>query len=157
MLMQIDGTFVFVVISFLIFLLIIKFILFHPFTKIIDERGKFIDKNLKTEQESKKKAHDLIVERDRKIKTSRAEAGEIIKQTSQKAQNDGEKLIKSTKIEVQKQLEDSKNALEQESKTSKNELKNEVRSFVQNIVEKILNEKVDISIEQEKIEEYLKI
>ena len=157
MLIKLDGTFIFVAISFLIFLLIIKFILFHPFAKIIDERGKFIEKNLKTEEESKQKAHDLIVERDRKIKSSRAQAGEIIKQTSLKAQNEGEKLIKSTKIEVQKQLEDSKNALKEESKASKNELKNEVNSFVKSIVEKILNEKVDISIEKEKIEEYLKI
>ena len=37
MLMQIDGTFVFVIISFLIFLLIIKAILYRPFTKVMDD------------------------------------------------------------------------------------------------------------------------
>ena len=53
MLMQIDGTFVFVVISFLIFLFIIKAILFNPITKVIEERNKFYDKNANTEKSSK--------------------------------------------------------------------------------------------------------
>ena len=157
MLIQLDGTFIFVAISFLIFLAIIKWILFHPFTKIIDEREKFIDKNIKTEQESKQKSKDLILERDRKIKSSRAEAGEIIKQTSLQAQKDGEKMIKNFKKEVAKELEENKESLTQSSISSKKELKHEVNGFVKSIVSKILNEEADINIEESKIEQYLKI
>ena len=164
MLIQLDGTFIFVAISFLIFLAIIKYILFHPFSKIIEEREKFIDKNLKTEQESKQKAKDLILERDRKIKSSRAEAGEIIKQTTLEAKTKSEKIIKNIKSEVEKELEENKKIIEIAEKNNatsnvkykKNE-KGEVRNFVKSIVSKILNEEVEIDIEESKIEEYLKI
>lgn len=157
MLIQLDGTFIFVVISFLIFLGIIKWILFHPFEKVISEREKFFEKNLKTEEESRQKSKDLILERDRKIKSSRAKAGEIIKQTSLKAQNLGEKLIKNVKKEVQKELDENKKSLAQSSINSKKELKSEVNNFVKSIVSKVLNEEVEINIEEEKIEQYLKI
>ena len=157
MLMQLDGTFIFVVISFLIFLLIIKFILFHPFTKIINERNELLEKNAATEKESNKKAQDLIIERDRKIKSSRAESGEIIKNATREAKNAGEKLIKNTKKEVQSQLEESRKELVKQSIDSKKELKSEVRGFVKSIVSKILDEEVEIDIEESKIEEYLKI
>ena len=157
MLMQLDGTFIFVAISFLIFLLIIKFILFHPFTKVMEEREKFLEKNSKTKEESNQKARDLILERDRKIKSSRAQAGEIIKQTSLEAKNAGEKLIKNTKKEVQRELEQKKETLTQESLNSKRELKSEVKGFVESIVAKILNENVEINIDDSKIDEYLKI
>ena len=56
MLMQIDGTIIFVIISFLIFLFIIKKILFQPITKVIDERNKFYAKNSKIENDSKEKS-----------------------------------------------------------------------------------------------------
>jgi len=157
MLMQIDGTFIFVVISFLIFLLLINLILYRPISKVIENREKLYEKNAKTEADSKQKAKDLIADKDRKIKSSRAEAGEIIKTVSQKAKNDGEKLIKQTKKEVQKELEENKQVLIQQSIESKKELKGEIRGFVQSIVSKILNEEVEINIEESKIEEYLKI
>ena len=62
MLMQIDGTFLFVVISFLIFLFIIKKILFQPITTVIEQRDKFYAKNLKTETETKEKSKLLTEE-----------------------------------------------------------------------------------------------
>ena len=126
-------------------------------TKIIDEREKFLEKNLKTETESNQKAQDLILDRDRKIKSSRAEAGEIIKETSTKTKNDCEKLIKATKKEIQREIEENRIALTQSSIDSKKELKSEVRGFVKSIVSKILNEEVEVDIEESKIEEYLKI
>ena len=157
MLIQIDGTFIFVVISFLIFLVNIKQILYKPFTKAIDEREKFYEKNSKTENNSKQKAKDLILERDKKIKSSRMQAGEIIKKTSLEAIKQSENLVKQTKKELQKELEANKAELQEMSINSKKELKNEMNGFVKLIVSKILNEDVDVDIEESKIEEYLKI
>lgn len=157
MLMQIDGTFIFVIISFLIFLLIIKAILYQPITKVLSERENFFAKNSKMEQDSIKKAKELIEDRDNKIKKSRLEAGEIIKTTSFEAKQKGSKLIKQTKKEVQKEIEENRINLEQQSFESKKELKAEVRGFVQSIVSKILGEQVEVDIDEAKINEYLKI
>ena len=85
MLMQIDGTFIFVAISFIIFLLIIKAILFNPITKVIDERNSFYAKNAKMETESKEKSRALLDEKERALKSSRIEASNIVKKTTQEA------------------------------------------------------------------------
>ena len=157
MLMQIDGTFVFVIISFIIFLFLIDRLVFRPFTKKMEEREQTLAENMEQEQSAKQEAKNLVLDRDRKIKSSRAQAGEYIKKTSTEAKNSGEKQIKRTKRELQEELDKHKDELMQSSVNSKNELKSEVTGYVKSIVSKILNEDVEIEIEEAKIKEYLKI
>lgn len=157
MLMQIDGTFIFVVISFLIFLFIIKAILFAPITKIIEERENFYAKNLKMETESKEKTGSLLDEKENALKKSRAQAGEIIKETAKTAREKSASSIKETKKEIQEKIEKNKSELISESENSKRSLKNEVSAFASSIASRILNENVEISADEEKINKYLNI
>ena len=157
MLMQIDGTFIFVVISFLIFLFIIKAILFNPITKILDEREKFYAKNTKMETESKEKTFALIEQKENALKESRFEASKIIKETSKEANNKNINVIKETKKEIQEKIEKNKEELDLAKLNTKKELKNEISSFVSSIVSKILNDNIAIQIEEEKINKYLNI
>ena len=157
MLMQIDGTFIFVVISFLIFLFIIKTILFNPITKILDEREKFYAKNTKMETESKEKTSALINEKEKALKESRLEASQIIKETSKKANDENIKIIKETKKEIQEKIEKNKEELETAKENSKKELKNEISSFVSSIVSKVLNDNITVQIEEERINKHLNI
>ncbi len=157
MLMQIDGTFVFVVISFLIFLFIIKAILFNPITKIIDEREKFYAKNSKMETESREKTNALIEQREKALKESRQKAAELIKETSKKAHEKNIKTIKNTKKEIQNEIENNKNQLENAKANSKNELKKEISGFVSSITSKILSDNISVEIEEERIKKYLNI
>ncbi len=157
MLMQIDGTFLFVVISFLIFLFIIKSILFSPISKILDEREKFYAKNLKMESESKEKSKNLLEQKDLALKESKKQAGEIVKQASQEAKSASALEIKQTKQEVQNLVELNKQNLEQEAKTAKSEIKKELNSIVNTIVSKVLREDLNINLSDEKINKYLNI
>ena len=157
MLMQIDGTFIFVIISFLIFLFIIKAILFNPITKIIDEREKFYAKNTKMETESKEKMNALINQKENALKKSRLEAAQIIKETSKKANDKSIQTLKETKKEVQNKIEKNKEELDLAKKNSKMELKGEVSNFVSSIVSKILSDNIKVEIEEERIKKHLNI
>ncbi len=157
MLMQIDGTFIFVIISFILFLFIIKAILFNPISKILDEREKFYAKNSKMEIESKEKTTTLINEKENALKESRLKAAELIKETSKKAQQESLKSVKKTKEEIQNKIEKNKNELEAAKFNSKNELKNEISTFVSSIASKILSEDIKIEIEEERIKKHLNI
>ena len=55
MLLEFDGTFIFALISFIIFVLMMNIILYKPITKIMDERQKFYDKNKNTADLSKQR------------------------------------------------------------------------------------------------------
>ncbi len=157
MLMQIDGTFIFVVISFIIFLLIIKAILFNPITKIIDERNGFYAKNLKMETESKEKSRALLDEKERALKTSRKEASDIIKNITQEAKEQSALKIKQVKQEASSLIDENKAQLDELSKQAKIEAKNELNSIVQSMVSRVLNEEVCVNLSDEKINQYLNI
>lgn len=157
MLMQIDGTFIFVAISFIIFLLIIKAILFNPITKIIDERNGFYAKNLKMETESKEKSRALLDEKEKALKTSRKEASDIVKNTTQEAKEQNARKIKQVKQEVLSLIDENKTQLDELSRKAKNEAKKEVNSIVQSMVSRVLNEEVSVDLSDEKINHYLNI
>ena len=157
MLMQIDGTFIFVVISFLIFLFIIKTILFHPISQILEQRDNYYAKNSKMESESKEKSRALIEEKENALKQSKAEADNIIKETTSQAKKQSALKIKEAKQSVQQEFEANKNNLIKESVDAKNAVKSEMNAIVQQIVSKVLSQDIEINLDEQKINEYLKI
>lgn len=157
MLMQIDGTFVFVVISFLIFLFIIKAVLFNPITTVIEKRNEFYDKNSNTEKSSKEKAQKLIEEKEQTIKNARAKAAEIIKVTSDSENKKGEEEIKEEKTKANDELVKNQEALEKASSEIKSEIKSEISTYVSDIISKILKEDIKVELNDEKINKHLHI
>ena len=157
MLIQLDGTFIFAIISFLIFLFIIKAILYRPISDILEKREKLFEENSEKEKELKEKSEALIKDKENKIKQARSEACELIKEIVEASNANRSNIIKQTKHEVRRQIEENRNNLERSMVSSKKELKNEVSGFVSLIVSKILNEHTEINIEEEKINKYLNI
>ncbi len=157
MLMQIDGTFIFVVISFLIFLFIIKTILFNPINKVIDERTNFYTKNSKMETESKEKSQTLLEQKNQALKTSRQEATNIVKSALEEAKEKNSKKIKQAKKEVQTLIEKNKNKLEEVKKQTKQEVKSELNYIVKSMVSKVLGKETNVNLDDEKINKYLNI
>ncbi len=157
MLMQIDGTFVFVVISFLIFLFIIKSVLFNPISTIIEKREEFFEKNSQIEQKSKDKTKALLEQKESELKEAKKQATDILKQAKNETNKQSKEIIKQTK----KDIEDSINSLELELTKEKNlakaQIKQELSSIVQSIIYKVLNENIELSLDDNTINEYLKI
>ena len=155
--LTINATFILSTISFLIFLFIIKSILYRPITKVINERENFYNKNSKMTSESKEKSDALLEEKEAKIKNAKIQASELIKEASQVANKESAQKIKETKLMLQEQIEASKNELIQESENAKKEIKHQMNDIVSQIVSKMLCEKVEINLDEEKINRYLKI
>ena len=157
MLMQIDGTFLFVVISFLIFLFIIKTILFEPMTKVIDERQKFFAKNAKMETESKEKAKALIDEKNKAIIETRSKASDALKEISENTTKENEARIERAKKNAISKVKENQENLDNEKTETKREAKVEIEGIVKAMMSKILGDEVEVSLEDEKINQYLNI
>lgn len=157
MLMQIDGTFVFVVISFIIFLIIIKAILFHPITKVLEQRDSFYLKNKKMEDESNEKVCALLKQKDEAISKTKEEASNIIKATLEEAKKESSLEIKRTKQFVKDKIFKNEEELKNEKQKAKEELKNQISFFVSSIVSNVLCEKTDIVLSDEELRENLNI
>ena len=157
MLMQIDGTIIFVIISFLIFLFIIKKILFQPIAKVIDERNKFYAKNSKIENDSKEKSKALLEQKEALLNEARIEASDILSKTSEEVKKESENTIKKAKKEALDKIEKNQNNLNQEKINAKTEIKNEINNIVKSIITKVLGEETQVNLEENKINQYLKL
>lgn len=157
MLIQLDGTFILVIISFLVFLFIIKAILYRPIAKVIDERNNFYAKNSKMEFESKEKSKALLKQKEEALKDARSEASKLISQTSVQAKEESENRIKQAKKDVQVKIEEHSNTLLKEHIQTKHDIKPEIANIVNSIAKKVLGRELDLSLEEEKINQYLKI
>lgn len=155
--LTIDGTILFAIISFLIFLFIIKTILFQPITQVIDEREKFYAKNSKMKANSKEKSKALLEEKETKLNEARKEATEILSSTNEKNKKESDILLSEAKKEATNKIEQNQNSLNQEKQNAKIEIKNEVQNIVKSIVTKVTGIETDINIKEEKINQYLKI
>ena len=157
MLMQIDGTFIFAAISFLIFLFVIKAILYRPITKVIEERNKFYEKNSKMEAETKEKSKLLIEEKEETLRQTKAQASEILKEAVDDAKQKKEIEIKEAKKSALEKIEQNQNLLFEEQSQAKNEIKTEIANIVNSVASKVLGQEVNFEIDENKINQHLKI
>ncbi len=140
MLLEFDGTFIFALISFIIFVFLMNLILYKPVTKIISERQKFYDKNLSIVTSSKQKAQDTLKAKEDEIFGAKLEASNILKEMQIKTKADKEFALQNKKDEIQNKLSKNLDELHQNKQNVKDELKQEMETYVKLAVSKILDE-----------------
>lgn len=157
MLLQIDATFIFVFISFIIFIGLMKLICYKPLTKVMEEREKFYQKNEKTIIETNSKIKDAENELISEISKAKLEGSEMIKSANSANMTKKENEINSKKEENKKELTAYEQNLAQNSNEIKNELKQNIETYVKNLTSKILNQNIEnIKIDNNKIDEILR-
>ncbi len=157
MLMQIDGTFIFVVISFIIFFFIIKSLLFVPISQIIEQREQFYAQKTQEQKDFKDKTKALIDEKESTIQETRNKASNILKEISKNTTDENEARINRIKKNAYVRVEENQQDLENQKSEVKQEVKSELEDIVKAMASKVVGEEIEISLEEEKIKQYLNI
>ena len=148
MLLEFDGTFIFATLSFIVFVLIMNVILYRPITKIMEERQKFYDKNKSTFLESKRKAEEVLENKEKEILDAKLKASDILQTTQNKIKENRENTLKNKKEEVLAKIKSNNAALDNDKKQAKEDLKKEVETYVKMTVSKVLDSEIqDINID----------
>ena len=148
MLLEFDGTFIFATLSFIVFVLIMNVILYRPITKIMEERQKFYDKNKSTVLESKRKAEEVLENKEKEILDAKLKASDILQTTQNKINENRENTLKNKKEEVLAKIKSNNAALDNDKKQAKEDLKKEVETYVKMTVSKVLDSEIqDINID----------
>ncbi len=148
MLLEFDGTFIFATLSFIVFVLIMNVILYRPITKIMEERQKFYDKNKSTVLESKRKAEEVLENKEKEILDAKLKASDILQTTQNKIKENRENTLKNKKEEVLAKIKSNNAALDNDKKQAKEDLKKEVETYVKMTVSKVLDSEIqDINID----------
>ena len=157
MLLQIDATFIFVFVSFVVFVFLMNLICYKPLTMLIKKREGLLYKNKETVDETNNKKAQIVENMKKELSNAEFEGSNILKETSNKNKKEKEEAILNKKEEIFNNIQDFENKMNTSSIEAKNILKTEVEEYVKMTVSKILDiDKNSVYVDKNKIEEIVK-
>jgi F-type H+-transporting ATPase subunit b len=137
--LQFDATLIFVMISFIVFMILMKAIYFDPILKIRAER----ERKLTDDQEAARRfAEDferIYAEYQASLQNARKEAHAIIQEVRQQAKTDAQHTLQNARAEAQAESDRQMAELSQWRETTYRQLEGERESLTQAIIRKVTN------------------
>lgn len=143
-------------INLLLLFLLLKHFLFKPVQNILNARQAAIDKSYADADSALNKAEELRDEYEKRIADAKAEATDIVKSATRKAQANGEEIIRDAQAQAAHLLEKADVQIEQEKKKAMNELKDEISGIAVDIASKVVEREIDEKDHEALISEFIK-
>ncbi|MDO5783876.1 MAG: F0F1 ATP synthase subunit B [Eubacteriales bacterium] len=143
-------------INLLLLFLLLKHFLFKPVQNILNARQAAIDKSYADADSALNKAEELRDEYEKRISDAKAEASDIVKSATRKAQANGEEIIRDAQAQAAHLLEKADMQIEQEKKKAMNELKDEISGIAVDIASKVVEREIDEKDHEALISEFIK-
>jgi len=139
MLLQIDGTFIVIGVSFLAFMFIMQVIFYGPMFKIKKQRQDYIEENERHAKVIAEAAENFIQTQENEVKETRAQSKEILSQAVQGAKLSKEQTVKEATDKALTTLKKEKERISKSKLDAKESLNNEIYSLADEIVSKVLD------------------
>ena len=143
-------------INLLLLLLLLKHFLFKPVQNILNARQAEIDKSYADAETAQTRAEELRDEYEKRISDAKAEAADIAKAASRKAQAHYDEVVGTAKADAARLREKAEAQIEQEKKKAMNELKDEISGIAVDIASKVVEREIDEKDHEELISEFIK-
>lgn len=143
-------------INLLLLFLLLKHFLFKPVQNILNARQAAIDKSYADADSALNKAEELRDEYEKRISDAKAEANDIVKSATRKAQANGEEIIRDAQTQAAHLMEKADAQIEQEKKKAMNELKDEISGIAVDIASKVVEREIDEKDHEALISEFIK-
>lgn len=144
MLLEFDGTFIVIGVSFIIFMLIMQKIYYGPMFKIKKQRQNYIGENEKHAHIMSQAAKRFIQTHSAEIKETKGLAKQVVSEAVQEANKAKQKTIKDVNEKALESLSETKKEIEQSKEEAKASMDKEVLNLAQVISTKILGEEIPI-------------
>ena len=143
-------------INLLLLFLLLKHFLFKPVQNILNARQAEIDKSYADAVTAQTRAEELRDEYEKGISDAKAEAADIAKAASRKAQAHYDEVVGTAKADAARLREKAEAQIEQEKKKAMNELKDEISGIAVDIASKVVEREIDEKDHEELISEFIK-
>lgn len=143
-------------INLLLLFLLLKHFLFKPVQNILNARQAEIDKSYADAETAQTRAEELRDEYEKRISDAKAEAADIAKAASRKAQAHYDEVVGTAKADAARLREKAEAQIEQEKKKAMNELKDEISGIAVDIASKVVEREIDKKDHEELISEFIK-
>ena len=143
-------------INLLLLFLLLKHFLFKPVQNILNARQAEIDKSYADAETAQTRAEELRDEYEKRISDAKAEAADIAKAASRKAQAHYDEVVGTAKADAARLREKAEAQIEQEKKKAMNEPKDEISGIAVDIASKVVEREIDEKDHEELISEFIK-
>ena len=127
----------------IILFLVVKFFLWKPITKLLEERRIAIDNELASAKEHEAKAMELEEALKDKYEKSKIEIQELINNAVKEGNSRKEEIIKEAKIEAERRIKASEAEIALEISKQEQNIKNQIVEVAFLAAEKIVGKEVD--------------
>lgn len=154
-LVELNATFIFQIINFLIIYFVLKRFLFGPITEMMDKRTKGIQDSIAEAENRNKEAMELKAEYENKINEIKKERNLIIEEASRKAEERGNEIIKAAEVEAEKIKERGRQEIMRERQKAANELKEQISTMAIMAASKVIEKELNQQAHEKMIEKFI--
>jgi F-type H+-transporting ATPase subunit b len=137
-----NATLPLMAIQFMLLSVVLTFLFYKPVSKVIDDREKYINDNLRTASQKLIEADELYSQYDEQLKTARVSAQAIIAQSEKEAKDVVAAEINEARKDASKLIERTNRELEDQKTLALEQLESQVDDLSQLIKEKLLGKEV---------------
>ena len=142
--------------NLVILLLLLKHFLFKPIQNILAKREAEIQKDYDDAHKASAEANALRAEYEKHMSEAKAEAADIVKSATQKAQANGEEILIDARNQAHRMMERADAEIQQEKKKAMNELKDEISGIAIDIASKVVEREINEKDHEDLINEFIK-
>ncbi|MGH4119190.1 F0F1 ATP synthase subunit B [Clostridium sp.] len=149
------GNIIAAMVNFLFLLLIAKYFLFIPVSKILQTRKQELDSSFEKANSDKEEANRSKIENGEKLKLAKHEGKKIVEKYKKKAEKISAEVIQSAKQEAELIIQRARVEVEREQEKAKSEIKAQVIDLSLVLSEKALGKHIDESEHRKLIEDFI--
>ncbi|MBC8569840.1 F0F1 ATP synthase subunit B [Zongyangia hominis] len=139
---------------FILYLLVKKF-LFKPVNKILEQRKAAADSLIDDAQKDRDEAAEIKETYTAQMRQAKLEAGEIVKDASQKAEKKADAIVDAAKKQAGDLIERAQRDAEREKKKAINEAKNEISDIALQIASKVIEKEMSEEDHEKLMEQFI--
>ena len=148
-------TILWTVINLLVLYVLLKKFLFGPVTKIMDERQRAIENNIKDAEARKAEAEQLKADYESHLTSARAEAADLVAQAKSRAGAEYDSILAQARTDAQKVREDAQAQIQTEREQMLQGARQEVAALALLAAAKVAGRELDADGDQALVDAFL--
>ncbi|EHO17953.1 ATP synthase F0, B subunit [Stomatobaculum longum] len=151
----VPSTFILTILNLFIQMFLMKKFLFKPIRRVLEERQKRADQNIRAAEQEKAEAEAVKAEYTKNMAQAREEAAGILERAKQDASQQADALLASARTEAQSLKTKAENDIRQEKKRVLNEAKDEIGGLAMDIAGQVIEREVHEADHRALIDDFL--
>ena len=151
----VPSTFILTILNLFIQMFLMKKFLFKPIRRVLEERQKRADQNIRAAEQEKAEAEAVKAEYTKNMAQAREEAAGILERAKQDASQQADELLQSARSEAQALKAKAESDIRQEKKRALNEAKDELGGLAMDIAGRVVEREIHEADHRALIDDFL--